>query len=124
LIVEDNVVTREAMRALLEATGYGVACAANGQEALDYLRRAEPPDVILLDLTMPVMTGWQFRHEQQQDAGLALIPVVLVSAERDLPGIADSLQAASYFPKPVEPDGLLERVRSLTEQRPSQPIAG
>src|SRR4051812_43717388 len=79
LVVEDNAALRQVMRAVLEAAGYRVACAANGREALDSLRAAEPPFVILLDLSMPVMDGWQFRERQRQTAGFASIPVLLLS---------------------------------------------
>src|SRR4051794_31231829 len=102
LLVEDDAATREGLTIFLEGAGYGVAGAANGRQALDYLRQAEPPFLILLDLTMPVMNGWQFRQEQQQHPALALIPVVLVSGESDLPRIAVSLGVAGYVPKPVE----------------------
>jgi CheY-like chemotaxis protein len=115
LVVEDNAPTRKAMKALLEAEGYRVGCAANGREGLDWLGRTELPSVILLDLNMPGMDGWQFRRHQQQDANLAGIPVVLLSSEHDLPRIAASLHAADYFPKPIELDDLLACVRSLTE---------
>jgi CheY-like chemotaxis protein len=123
LVVEDDAACRQAMKGVLEMVGYGVACAANGREALDHLRRAAQPSVILLDLSMPLMTGWEFRHEQQHDPALAGIPVVLLSGEPNLPQIASSLQAASYFSKPVELDGLLESVRFLCGQRPAGPRA-
>jgi CheY-like chemotaxis protein len=114
LIVEDRASTRDAMRFLLEGEGYRVACAANGREALDYLYADDRPFVILLDLNMPVMDGWQFRHEQRRDPALAGIAVVLVSSsEADLPQIAASLGAAGHFAKPVEFDLLLGAVRRL-----------
>ena len=57
LVVEDDAASRQAMRGVLEMVGYGVACAANGREALDHLRRAAPPSVILLALTVAIVTG-------------------------------------------------------------------
>jgi CheY-like chemotaxis protein len=111
LLVEDNAATRQSLTFHLKGAGYGVAVAANGRQALDYLRQAEPPFVILLDLTMPVMDGWQFRQEQQHDPALALIPVVLVSGESDLPRVAASLGAAGHCPKPVEFTELLDAIR-------------
>jgi CheY-like chemotaxis protein len=75
LVVEDNAAVRRAMKALLEAAGYRVTCAANGRDALDCLmRQGELPSVILLDLSMPVMDGWQFCCRQRQDSALSLIP--------------------------------------------------
>jgi CheY-like chemotaxis protein len=94
-----------------------VAVAANGREALDYLRQGEPPRVILLDLMMPVMDGWQFRQEQQHDSTLAPIPVLVLSGEGDLPQVARSLRVAGYFPKPVEFAQLLAAIRVLGGDR-------
>jgi CheY-like chemotaxis protein len=113
LVVEDRADTRDAMRALLEMAGYWVACAANGREALDYLYRAAPPGVILLDLKMPVMDGWQFREEQRRDPDLAGIAVILTSSATDLPQVADSLGAAGYQPKPIDFDRLLEAIQQF-----------
>jgi CheY-like chemotaxis protein len=113
LVVEDNAAARGALAALLGAAGYAVACAANGREALDRLRGPDRPCLILLDLAMPVMDGWEFRARQRRSPALASIPVVLLSAEGDLPRLAASLGVAGYLPKPVTPDGLLRAVRAL-----------
>ena len=106
LLVDDDERVREALVALLEAQGYPVVGAANGREALDVLRvRGLRPGLILLDLMMPVMDGWQFRQEQIRDASLADIPVIVVSAagrER-----LEKIQANAYLSKPVDLDELL-----------------
>jgi CheY-like chemotaxis protein len=115
LVVEDAVAVREGLRILLERVGYRVACAAHGREALDHLRQALRPLVILLDLAMPVMDGWEFRRQQQHDPALALIPVVVLSGESDLPRVAASLGAVGYFAKPVEFRDLLETIRVIGE---------
>jgi CheY-like chemotaxis protein len=115
LVVEDDDRVRDVLRILLEAEGFGVASARNGQEALERLTRQQPPFVILLDLVMPVMNGWQFCHEQRRAPHLAGIPVLLLSAEPDLDRTATSLGAAACFPKPVEFDRLLATVRTLAE---------
>ena len=113
LIIDDSPAVLGVLTALLQEAGYHVAVAANGWAALDYLRQAEPPRVILLDLVMPVMDGWQFRHEQQHDPVLASIPVLVLSGESDLPQVASSLGVAGYFPKPVELVQLLAAIRIL-----------
>src|SRR5262249_54943332 len=75
LIVDDDRDIREALTQALVEGGYTAVGVANGQEALRWLRTATPaPCLILLDLAMPVMNGWQFRSEQQRDPGLAAIP--------------------------------------------------
>src|SRR3954469_25596166 len=78
LVAEDDANTRQALASLLGAAGYTVTTAANGREALDALRR-QPPDLVLLDLVMPELDGWQFLQQQRQDPALASIPVVVVS---------------------------------------------
>ena len=90
MIVEDDADISEALAEALEDHGHTVIVAADGQEALDKLRAAAVlPRLILLDLMMPVMDGWQFRAAQRQDANLAEIPVVLLSAHVDVRRAAD-----------------------------------
>lgn len=84
LIVDDDPQVRHCIVLLLEEQGYRVAQAANGFEALDYLRSHDRPCLILLDLTMPKMNGWVFRAELQEDPGLSSIPVVVLSGVPDL----------------------------------------
>lgn len=113
LIVEDEEATREMLAMLLESEGYAVAAAANGEEALSSLRQRERPDVILLDLMMPVMDGWQFRRIQRRDPALGDIPVIIVSAAGDIGQTAVALSAASFLEKPVEPAHLFATIRRL-----------
>lgn len=80
LVVEDNSLTSGAIKMVLEWEGYQVDCAAHGLEALNYLRQSkEKPDIILLDVIMPILDGHQFREEQKRDPDLNSIPVVIVS---------------------------------------------
>jgi CheY-like chemotaxis protein len=116
LVVEDNEAVRKAMKLLLEGDGYRVICAANGRDALDYLGRGELPFVILLDLSMPIMDGWQFCHRRRQDLVLAHIPVVLLSAEEDLGSLASTLSANGHLAKPIRIDALLSTVRQLVAE--------
>jgi CheY-like chemotaxis protein len=80
LVVEDDREQRETLCAMLDLEGFGHAEAANGREALDYLNESPAPCVVLLDLEMPVMNGWEFRVNQLANERLSRIPVVVVTA--------------------------------------------
>jgi len=119
LIAEDDDTTRRSLAALLGRAGYSVTAAANGREALDALRGRQRPDLILLDLTMPVLDGWQFLQQRRQDPALAAIPVVVISGAAEPGQQADSLGVAALLRKPVELDGLMRVVRGcVTKQKP------
>ena len=83
-VVDDDPDMREALRLVLELRGYSVEEAADGQRALELLRSNPGCCLILLDLMMPGMNGWQFRKAQQEAPELAAIPVVVLSAMRDV----------------------------------------
>jgi CheY-like chemotaxis protein len=74
LVVEDDEDSRRALTNVLEDEGFSVAAVGSGQEALDYLHDSARPQLIVLDLMMPGMKGWNFRHLQKQDPELAAIP--------------------------------------------------
>jgi CheY-like chemotaxis protein len=80
LVVDDDVDLRHTLREVLQEEGYTVDTAANGKEALDRLRRSNPPRVMVLDLMMPVMDGWQLLEELKRDEAFSSIPVVVISA--------------------------------------------
>lgn len=83
LVVEDDIHVLETYKLFLEIEGYLVITATNGREALEALRTDEPlPALILLDLMMPVMNGWQFLEERQADPRLADIPVIAITSAR------------------------------------------
>lgn len=107
-VIEDDVDTRDMLGKFLELEGFKVEVAANGQQALERLNAGVHPCVILLDLMMPVMDGWQFRQRQVRDRQIADIPVIVVSAAgKDR--IAD-IHADAYLSKPLDLEMLLERV--------------
>jgi CheY-like chemotaxis protein len=114
LLVEDDTALRDTLADVLTDEGFEVACASNGREALDRLGKGLLPDLIVLDLIMPVMDGWAFREAQRQRPELARIPMVILSASfpPDSPRIR-ALGAQAVLPKPVGMDRLLGALRSL-----------
>ena len=107
LVVEDDLDVREGLVQVLQFEGYQAIGAENGLEALEHLRRSPRPDLILLDLMMPVMDGWQFRDAQRQDPSFARIPVVVISAGGRVEQKASALGADAYLLKPIDVDALL-----------------
>jgi len=89
LVVDDDSNIRRMIVAALKRDGYAFLEAPNGREALD-LMRSDHPDVVVLDLMMPILSGWDVLAERQQDADLMRIPVILISANRD-PEIASAV---------------------------------
>lgn len=112
LVVDDQPDIRNVIAAILEAEGYRVATAANGREALDRLA-AQPPALILLDLHMPVMTGWEL-HERLVADGLP-IAVVFMTAGEQACIEAERCGAAGCLPKPFELDDLVGVVRRFAD---------
>jgi CheY-like chemotaxis protein len=108
LIVDDDDDLRGSLCESLADEGYDVVGVAHGGEALEYLRRAPPPRMILLDLAMPVMNGWQFRAAQQSDPVIAGIPVVVLTAETS--SRRGTLNVDELIPKPISLDRLLSVV--------------
>jgi signal transduction histidine kinase len=111
LVVEDEEVIRDSLGSLLEEEGYEVAFAENGREALRRLYTDVHPDIIVLDLRMPVMDGWEFRTIQKDDPKLGLIPVVAISADGTAQAAAISAQA--YLRKPLGPKELLATIERI-----------
>ena len=115
LVVEDDLDIREGIAEVLDDAGFRVATAAHGQEALTYLRDAtDLPTVILLDLMMPVMSGFELVAELRVDARLARIPIVLLSGDSQVSEAATRLAAVAFIRKPTTVDKLvktLDRVR-------------
>lgn len=108
LIIDDDAAIREVLCEILSDEGYAVLSAADGARALDMLRGlVELPKLILLDLMMPGMNGWEFRSQQQNDPRLAAIPVMIVSADSNVPQQARDLQATGYLQKPIALESLI-----------------
>ena len=110
LVVEDHADLRDMLAVLLESEGYDVQTAENGAEALSSLEKSRP-DVILLDLMMPVMSGDEFRRRQLADPRYKDVPVICMTAAHDGRERAERLRADEYFQKPVDFDRLIDAVR-------------
>ncbi len=123
LVVEDDEDIRTDLTAILRVKGFVVEEAANGKEALARLRAGERPCLIVLDLMMPVMNGWELRAAMRADAELARLPVVVVSGKGRIPPDEErTLAPAAVLVKPFELSELLDLVaRDCT---PGEAVAG
>ncbi len=111
LVVDDDDDIRDVVCAILEENGYATSGACGGRAALACLRQGPPPDVILLDLMMPEMNGWDVCEELARDPMLAAIPVVVMSGDSQIAAKSDSLTAAGHIAKPFDIPELLGAVR-------------
>ncbi len=110
LVVDDDPDILEALSDILLAEGFAVRRARNGQEALARLS-PNPPDLILLDLMMPVMDGFEFSQQMRKRPEWANVPIVVLSADRNVGSKAREIGAASHLAKPFELKELLNLVR-------------
>jgi CheY-like chemotaxis protein len=111
MVVEDDRDVRETIAEILEDNAYHPVLASNGEEALHRLRSATAkPCVILLDIMMPVMNGWEFRALQRSEQSLSGIPVVVITAHADASRAAAEMDAAGFLRKPVKLESLLASV--------------
>jgi len=116
LVVDDDPDIRKVLREAFEAEGFRVATAANGMQALHGVRDTGP-DAIILDLSMPMMSGDAFLHAWRVGAETRGVPVVAISAA--YPGLQpEDLGVDAFFPKPFEIDLLVQHVKDLLAYRP------
>jgi CheY-like chemotaxis protein len=107
LVVEDDDNIRDTVRQILELEGYKVHVAENGKRAIEVLENLKYPCLILLDLMMPVMNGWQFLEARKKNTVIADLPVIVVSAVGEQ---AQGAGATEIMRKPPDIDSLLETV--------------
>ena len=118
LIVDDEPFNVEYLEQELEELNYDTITAINGQEALDKVR-AEIPDLVLLDIMMPVMDGFEVLTRMKADSAVREIPVIIISADNNLQSVVKGIQmgAEDYLPKPFEPTLLYARISSCLEKK-------
>jgi CheY-like chemotaxis protein len=108
LLVDDDAGLREIISILLQTTGFGVLQAANGVEALELLKSVKP-DLILLDLSMPVMDGFEFRQLQLRDPATAAIPVIVLTGSSATEQVLE-MKVSAVLKKPVTPGQLIGEI--------------
>jgi CheY-like chemotaxis protein len=117
LLVEDEEAIREMTEAVLQSEGYSMVSTGNGADALDVLREGVRPCMIILDLMMPVMDGWQFRTAQLRDPELLKIPTVVYTAVGNVREAVETLNVAGGFEK----GDLAEMLRFVAQFCPLRP---
>ncbi|MEP6653021.1 MAG: response regulator [Myxococcales bacterium] len=118
LLAEDDLDIRDVVQELLEEKGYDVIPARTGRQALDFLSfdPRSPPDLVILDLMMPIVTGWQVLETIQHNPALSKVPVVILTATaQDRPS-----GAAAFLRKPFRIEVLLETIQRLDGAQPSR----
>ena len=116
LIVEDDFELRNTVAEALQDAGWQVRCAANGLQALALLRRWQP-DVVLLDLNLPLMDGWEFRAEADRQRAMRGVPLVITSARMDPSSELTKLRADAALGKPFDLDELDAVLEELTARQ-------
>ncbi len=115
LVVEDDPIVREGLNVILRRAGYEVVLAANGEEALASLRR-QHPDLILLDMLMPILDGWHFLEQLQAENPSQSIPILVVTATILSREWAADHGCCGFIRKPVEPADMLIEVRRCLKE--------
>jgi|TARA_R110001583_G_scaffold59875_1_gene178113 CheY-like chemotaxis protein len=117
LLVEDNEMNRDMLSRRLQRKGYEVVLAVDGQQGID-LCRADPPDILLLDMSLPVKDGWQVASEMKADSALRDIPIIALTAHAMADDRQRALQAGcdDYDTKPVDLPRLLTKIQRLLGQ--------
>jgi DNA-binding response OmpR family regulator len=118
LIAEDEANIAEALRFILGREGYEVACVVDGESALRRLR-SDPPDVLMLDVMLPGMNGFEVLKSVRADAALSALPVVILTAKTQAQDrrLAEELGAQAYIAKPFSNREIVDQLRRLTAAR-------
>lgn len=115
LLVEDDLDISEAIHTILAEEGFNVKCTLNGAEAMEFLMDASPlPELILLDIMMPHMNGYEFREVQLKDNKIATIPTIILSAAGENENL-DRLNFREHLKKPLDLETLIDVVKRNTK---------
>lgn len=112
MIIEDEQDIRSTLQEYLEFEGYKVLTAGNGLDAMGLLEKMPPPNLILLDMKMPVMDGWEFAYEFLKEHNHNS-PIVVITAAADAETRAKDINAAGWVSKPFDLDILLKKIKQL-----------
>ncbi len=110
LIIDDDETVRNTLIEVLEKEHYTVFAASNGQEGIEVLEKIPRPCLILLDLMMPIMDGWEFLDFRENDRLISKIPVVVISAFSEQ---AKKIKVNAFLKKPIDLKRLLETLKKL-----------
>lgn len=122
MVVDDDADVREAIADVVAEGGYQTLSAANGKEAMEQLRTAPiRPCVILLDVMMPIMDGWEFRAQQSTDPELGEIPVVVLTAHAHMEEVVRRMQAVDFLEKPFDLSLLMTTIERCCDRPGSVP---
>lgn len=115
MVIDDDEDIRSTLTEILGRMKYGVACASHGLEALAQLRTGTRPDVILLDLMMPIMDGYEFVLALRKHPALATIPILVITAAGDARVEANKITAAGHIQKPFKAEELLSALARVVK---------
>jgi CheY-like chemotaxis protein len=118
LVVEDNDVAREGLATVLRREGYEVLLAANGREAIERLREGPRPDLILLDMLMPVLDGWHFLGSLRQAGPQPPIPVIVTTGTILTREWAQDNGCQGFVRKPIDTQELFDEIRRCLGEAP------
>ena len=112
MVIEDNSISREGIKTILQRHGYDVFSIENGRDALELLMKGLKPDVILLDMLMPVLDGWRLL-ERLRGTSAVNIPIVITTGTILTREWAEMQKCAGFLKKPIEEQDLLDELRSV-----------
>lgn len=114
-IVEDDIGISEILKDILIDEGYLVSTSQNGQEALSYLKNNPQPNLILLDVMMPIMDGITFRKNQMQISEVADIPTIIMSADINISAKVETLKVQGFIKKPIDIDDIIKKIALIVD---------